>query len=45
MTYKVIKEHGGEVYVYSDLGKGASFKILLPIINDKGILLITDDRS
>lgn len=45
MTYKVIKEHGGDIYVYSDLGKGASFKILLPIVNDKSILLITDDRN
>jgi len=44
MTYKVIKEHGGETYVYSDLGKGTTFKILLPIKNDKAILLITDDR-
>lgn len=45
MTYKVIKEHGGDIHVYSDLGKGASFKILLPIVNDKSILLITDDRN
>ena len=45
MTYKVIKEHGGDIHVYSDLGKGASFKISLPIMNDKSILLITDDRN
>lgn len=45
MTYKVIKEHGGDILVYSDLGNGASFKILLPIVNDKSILLITDDRN
>ena len=45
MTYKVIKEHGGDIHVYSDLGKGASFKILLPIVNNKSTLLITDDRS
>lgn len=45
MTYKVIKEHGGDIHVYSDFGKGASFKISLPIMNDKSILLITDDRS
>ena len=44
MTYKVIKEHGGDIHVYSDLGKGAFFKISLPIVNDKSILLITDDR-
>lgn len=45
MTYKVIKEHGGDIHVYSDLGKGASFKILLPIMNNKNTLLISDDRS
>ena len=45
MTYKVIKEHGGDIHVYSDLGNGASFKISLPIVNDKSILLITDDRN
>ncbi|MGP1437943.1 MAG: two-component system sensor histidine kinase NtrB [Treponema sp.] len=45
MTYKVIKEHGGDIHVYSDLGKGATFKISLPIMNDKSVLLITDDRN
>ena len=45
MTYKVIKEHGGDIHVYSDLGKGTSFKVLLPIMNDKNILLIADDRN
>jgi len=45
MTYKVIKEHGGDIHVYSDLGKGTSFKVLLPIMNDKNILLIADDRD
>lgn len=42
MTYKVIKEHGGDINVYSDCGTGTSFKLLLPIKTNTTPLLIQD---
>ena len=44
MAYKVIKEHGGDIYVYSDLGIGTTFKFVLPIIK-KGINLLITDKT
>lgn len=32
MTYKVVKEHGGDIRVQSELGKGTCFTISLPIM-------------
>lgn len=40
MTYKVIKEHGGDIHVHSDVGKGTRFTLSLPIAyNEKPLLL------
>ena len=44
MTYKVIKEHGGDINVYSDYGMGTSFKISLPI-ERKGAMLLLSDKT
>jgi two-component system, OmpR family, phosphate regulon sensor histidine kinase PhoR len=33
----IIESHGGEIFLTSALDKGSSFKIILPIINDKVI--------
>jgi signal transduction histidine kinase len=30
IVYQIIKEHGGQINVQSELGKGTEFKILLP---------------
>ena len=33
ITYNIIKKHGGDIQVLSELGKGTTFKIELPISN------------
>ncbi|UTC61697.1 PAS domain S-box protein [Treponema sp. OMZ 787] len=45
MTYKVIKEHGGEINVYSDYGLGTTFKFSLPIERKGAMLLLSDKTS
>nr|WP_255823897.1 ATP-binding protein [Treponema putidum] len=45
MTYKVIKEHGGDINVYSDYGMGTSFKFSLPIERKGSQLLLSDKTS
>ena len=44
LTYKVIKEHGGDVQVYSKEGMGTVFKITLPTQNNRERLLLSCDK-
>ncbi len=44
MVYKVIKEHGGDIHVYSDYGMGTTFKFMLPAVK-KGVPLMIQDKS
>ncbi len=43
MTYKVVKEHGGDVYVHSTEGRGTYFVLSLPILKNHDKLLIESD--
>ena len=40
MTYKVMKEHGGDIQVHSDIGKGTRFTLILPITRSEKPLLL-----
>ena len=40
MTYKVVKEHGGDIQVHSELGKGTRFTLILPVVRSGTPLLI-----
>jgi PAS domain S-box-containing protein len=34
ITYGIIKQHDGYIHVYSEVGEGTTFKILLPVIEE-----------
>ena len=40
MTYKVVKEQGGDIQVHSELGKGTRFTLILPVVRSGKPLLI-----
>ena len=40
MTYKVMKEQGGDIQVHSDIGKGTRFTLILPITRSEKPLLL-----
>ncbi|WDP85825.1 MAG: response regulator [Desulfobacter sp.] len=44
LVYGIIKEHSGEVKVYSELGKGTTFNVYLPLIGTK-IKAIQETRT
>ncbi|BBO80518.1 hypothetical protein DSCO28_10840 [Desulfosarcina ovata subsp. sediminis] len=39
VVYGIIKEHGGDIKVHSDVGKGTTIKVFLPLIMDSSDLL------
>lgn len=37
ISYSIIKEHGGEIYVDSEIGKGTTFRIFLPVSHNDAL--------
>lgn len=44
ISYKVIKNHNGEIKVESEVGKGTKFSIKLPITREKEAALLVEDK-
>ena len=42
MTRRIAQEHGGEIIVSSEPGKGSSFALRLPLASDAGLTISTD---
>lgn len=45
LTYKVIKEHGGDIFVHSEPGLGSTFVFTLPILKNNERLLLESPAS
>jgi signal transduction histidine kinase/HAMP domain-containing protein len=45
ITYSIVKNHGGWINLYSEVGKGSEFKVYIPVVSSGAELEVSQEKS